>query len=80
MHIKLTPGRVLVAATVVLSVWIVHAFIQAVLAACVIAIASWPLYTWFKARLPRPLAGMAPVVFTGALTAFVLAPLVFACE
>ena len=80
MHIKLTPGRVLVAATVVLSVWILHAFIQAVLAACVIAIASWPLYTWFKARLPRPLAGTAPLVFTGVLTVFVLAPMVFACE
>ena len=80
MHIKLTPVRVLVAATVVLSVWIVHAFIQAVLAACVIAIASWPLYTWFKARLPRPRAGAAPLVFTGVLTVFVLAPMVFACE
>ena len=80
MHIKLTPGRVLVAATVVLSVWIVHAFVQAVLGACVIAIASWPLYTWFKARLPRPFAGVAPVVFTGALAVFVLAPMVFACE
>jgi predicted PurR-regulated permease PerM len=79
-HTQLTPGRVLVVATVVLSVWIVHAFIQAVLAACVMAIASWPLYTGFKARLPRPLAGAASVVFTGALTVFVLAPMVFACE
>jgi predicted PurR-regulated permease PerM len=76
----LTPRRVLVAATVVLSVWIVHAFIQAVLAACVIAIASWPLYTWFKARLPRPFAGAAPLLFTAALALFVLAPMVFASE
>ncbi|WP_280155039.1 AI-2E family transporter [Piscinibacter sp. XHJ-5] len=78
MHIKLTPGRVLATATVILSVWIVHAFIQAVLAACVIAIASWPLYARFKARLPRRLDGAAPAVFTCVLTAFVLAPMAFA--
>jgi predicted PurR-regulated permease PerM len=79
MATNLTSGRTLAAATVVLSVWIVHGFIQALLAACVIAIASWPLYTWFTARLPRRLAGVAPVVFTCALTVFVLAPIVFAC-
>ena len=78
MHIKLTPGRVLAAATVILSVWILHAFVQAVLGACVIAIASWPLYARFKARLPRRLDGAAPAVFTCVLTAFVLAPMAFA--
>ena len=56
MHITLTPGRILGATIVVLSAWIVHGFIEALLAACVIAIASWPLYTWVTARLPRRLA------------------------
>jgi predicted PurR-regulated permease PerM len=79
MHIALTPGRILAATVVVLSAWIVHGFIEALLAACVIATASWPLYAWFEARMPRRLAGASPAVFTGALTVFVLAPMVFAC-
>jgi len=80
MKLKLTPGRLLAAAIVVLSVWIVHNFIEALLAACVIAIASWPLYTAFRARLPRDMgqSGSA-AIFTGAITLFLLAPMVFAC-
>ena len=80
MNIRLTPGRILAAAIVVASVWIVHGFIEAMLAACVTAIASWPLYAWFTARLPRGLGRSAgAVIFTCAITVFVLAPLVFAC-
>ena len=79
MHITLTPGRILAATIVVLSAWIVHGFIEALLAACVIAIASWPLYAWFTARLPRRLASASSLMFTCALTVFVLAPMVFAC-
>jgi len=79
MHITLTPGRLLGATIVVLSAWIVHGFIEALLAACVIATASWPLYSWFTARVPRRLASAAAVIFTCALTVFVLAPMVFAC-
>ena len=44
MNLKLTPGRLLAAAIVALSAWIVHDFIEALLAASVTAIASWPLY------------------------------------
>ena len=78
--IKLTPGRILAALLVALSVWVVHAFLEAILAACVLATASWPLYRRFAAGLPRGLRkAMAPVLFTCALTVFVLAPLVFAC-
>jgi len=80
MTLKLTPGRILACAIVALSFWIVHGFIQAVLAACVIAIASWPLYAWFAARAPRGMGrGTASAVFTCALTVLVLAPMVFAC-
>ena len=53
MNLKLTPGRLLAATIVVLAFWIVHGFIQALLAAGVTAIASWPLYLAFRARLPR---------------------------
>ena len=47
MTIKLPPGWVYGALIVVLSAWILHSFLQAILAACVTAIASWPLYTRF---------------------------------
>jgi predicted PurR-regulated permease PerM len=80
MTTKLTPGRLLAAAIVALSLWIVHGFIEAVLAACVIAIASWPLYAWFRSRLsPRLGHRTGAIVFTVAITVFVLAPMVFAC-
>lgn len=79
MNLKLTPGRLLAAAVVVLSIWIVQGFIEALLAAGVTAIASWPLYTAFRARLPRGVAESAgAAIFTAAITLFVLAPLVFA--
>jgi predicted PurR-regulated permease PerM len=77
---RLHPGRILGAVLAILALWVVHAFLEAILAACVIATASWPLYTRFTARLPRGIGpAAAPVLFTGGLTLFVLAPLVFAC-
>jgi predicted PurR-regulated permease PerM len=79
MNLKLTPGRLLAAAIAVLSIWIVHGFIEALLAACVTAIASWPLYAAFHARLPRGVSRHAgAAIFTAAITVSVLAPLVFA--
>jgi predicted PurR-regulated permease PerM len=79
MNLKLTPGRLLAAAIVALSAWIVHDFVEALLAACVIAIASKPLYVAFRARLPRGVGKSAgAAIFTATITVFVLAPLVFA--
>jgi predicted PurR-regulated permease PerM len=75
MNSKITPGRVLAAATVLLAAWIVHGFLQAMLAACVISVASWPLYARFAAGLARPLGRTLPAaLFTCAVAAFVLAP------
>jgi predicted PurR-regulated permease PerM len=49
------------------------------LAACVTAIASWPLYTRFAARLPRRIGRSSKsLIFTLAMAVFVLAPLMFA--
>ena len=80
MNLKLTPGRLLAAAIVVLAFWIVHGFTQALLAAGVIAIASWPLYVAFRARLPRSVGqSSGAAIFTVAITVFLLAPMVFAC-
>jgi predicted PurR-regulated permease PerM len=62
-----------------LAAWLLHGFVEAALAAAITAVASWPAYTAFRARLPRALApGVAAVMFTAAVTAFLLGPLVFA--
>src|SRR6185369_15257965 len=79
MNIQLTPRRILAAAILAAALWIVHGFIQPILAACVIAIASWPLYLRFARCVPRRLgASAAPALFTALVTLFVLAPMVFA--
>ena len=56
MNIRLPPGSFYALLIVVLSVWVLHSFLQALLAACVTAIASWPLYARFMAALPRRIA------------------------
>ena len=81
MNLKLTPGRLLAAAIVVLAFWVVHGFTQALLAAAVIAVASWPLYVAFRARLPQSVGrSTGAAIFTGAITVLLLAPVVFACR
>lgn len=80
MNFQLTPARLLGTAIVVLSLWVVHGFIEALLAACVTTIASWPLYAAFSRRLPRGMGRNAgAALFTVVITVFVLAPMVFAC-
>src|ERR1700681_4074721 len=79
MNIKLSAGWFYGALIVILSVWILHSFLEALLAACVTAVASWPLYTRFARRLPRRIGRSAvSVTFTLAVVVFVLAPVVFA--
>ncbi len=79
MSLKLPPGWFYGGLIVALSAWILHGFLQAMLAACVTAIASWPLYTRFAARLPRRIGRSSQsLIFTLAMTVFVLAPLMFA--
>ena len=62
---------------VALSVWVLHSFLHALLVACVTAIASWPLYRRFATHLPRMPRSAGSLVFTSAMTIFVLAPLMF---
>jgi predicted PurR-regulated permease PerM len=79
MNLKISPGWCYGGLIVILSAWILHSFLEAMLAACVTAIASWPLYTRFAARLPRRIGRSAKsLLFTLAMTVFVLAPLMFA--
>jgi len=79
MDFKLSAGWLLGAALVLLSAWVLHDFLEPLLAACVIAIASWPLYERFAARLPRRVTrGAGSLMFTCLITVFVLGPLIFA--
>jgi predicted PurR-regulated permease PerM len=80
MNLKLNAGRLLAATVVILSAWIVHGFLEAIAAACVIAVATWPFYARFRRCMPQRLGiGSAALIFTIIITVFVLAPLVFAC-
>lgn len=79
MNIKLPPGWFYRAAIVALAVWTLHSFVEALLAACVSAIASWPLYRRFSARWATRIGSVGTsLAFTGLIIVFVLAPLVFA--
>jgi predicted PurR-regulated permease PerM len=79
MNIKLTAGWFYGALVMILAAWILHSFVPALLAACVTAIASWPLYSRFTQRMPPRLSrGVVSLAFTLAMVVFVLAPLLFA--
>lgn len=79
MNIKLSVGWFYGALVVVLSIWILHSFLEALLAAGVTAVASWPLYARFRGHVRRRLPGSAAsLFFTLAMVVFVLAPLIFA--
>ena len=79
MDLKLTPGRLYGAAIVALSIWFLHGFVHGLLAASVVAIASWPLYARFAARVRKHVGRhVTAFVFTAIITVFVLAPMVFA--
>jgi predicted PurR-regulated permease PerM len=79
MNMKLSSGWLYGGLIVVLAGWILHSFLEALMAACVTAIASWPLYTRFAALLPRRTPrSTTSLIFTCAMSVFVLAPLLFA--
>lgn len=76
---KPTVGWLYAALIIVLSVWILHSFITPLLSACVIAIASWPLYERFAARMSRRVTRSATaLIFTCVVTLLVLVPLIIA--
>lgn len=79
MNLKVTAGSLYGALIVVLAGWVLHSFLLSLLVAGVTAIASWPLYRKFRARLPsRVSQSTAAMAFTLLMTAFVLAPIFFA--
>ncbi len=78
MNIKASPGWFFGGLIVVLAGWILHSFVEALLAACVTAIASWPLYMRFSALLPRTGRSTRSLIFTCTMSVFVLVPIMFA--
>ena len=79
MNAKVAGGRFCGALIVGLSAWILHSFSLPLLVACVTAVASWPLYRQFVARLPRRMPPSATsLIFTSVMSVLVLAPLMFA--
>ena len=79
MNMMLAPAWFYRALIIILSVWILHSFLHALLAACVTAVASWPLYRRFAACLPSRIGRSATsLIFTCVMAVFVLAPLMFA--
>ena len=79
MKVNLNAGWLYAALIIVLSVLVLQSFLHALLAAAVTAIASWPLYKRFAARLPwRLRRSAAALIFTSMMTVFVLAPLLVA--
>ena len=79
MKIKLTAGWGYGVGIVLLALWTLHGFVEALLAACVTAVATWPHYVRFASRLPaRMKAGGAALAFTSLMALFVLAPMLFA--
>jgi len=79
LNIRLASGWLCGALVIVLSAWILQSFLQALLAACVTAVASWPLYRRFVACLPSRIGRSAiSLIFTCLMVVFVLAPLLFA--
>jgi predicted PurR-regulated permease PerM len=79
MNIKLTAGWFYGAVIVILAAWILHSFVEALLAGCTAAVASWPLYRRFASHLPRGMKrGAVSFLFTLLIVVFVLAPMLFA--
>jgi predicted PurR-regulated permease PerM len=79
LDFRFAPGSFTRALIIVAAVWVLHSFLEAMLAACITAIASWPLYTHFATRMPVRLRRTAtPLIFTCLMIVFVMAPMVFA--
>ncbi|HEX8167732.1 MAG TPA: AI-2E family transporter [Beijerinckiaceae bacterium] len=69
---------VFAAALVLIALWVARSYVVALAWAVVIAVAAWPLYERFSARVPGRRGVLAPLLFT-VLTALVLAfPVVLA--
>lgn len=74
MNGSLNAARIHVALVIALSLWVLHSFVPALLVACVIAVASRPLYRRFAGRLaPGVVRRSAPLAFTVLMSVFVLA-------
>src|SRR6516162_966796 len=78
-ELRLSRGSLSAALVIGLSIWILWSFLQPMLWGSVLAIATWPIYRRFAARMPNRLASSAtPLLFTTFVAVVVLGPMVFA--
>jgi predicted PurR-regulated permease PerM len=64
---------------VLLCAWIIHSFFVPLAWASILAVATWPIYRPFAARMPASMASSAtPLAFTLLVSSFVLGPMAFA--
>jgi len=74
-----SAGSILTLLVVLLALWTLRGFFVPLTWAGIIALASWPLYRRFAARLPSRFASNGtPLLFTALVTLFVLGPLALA--
>ena len=79
MNVRISAGWFYAALIIALSIVVLHSFLPSLVIACVTAVASWPLYERFAMPV-RPRIGRSATsfAFTALMTAFVLAPMMFA--
>jgi predicted PurR-regulated permease PerM len=76
---KFDPAWTLTSVALLVALWVLHSFLIPLAWAFIIALASWPFYRRFAARLPRRFASnVTPLLFTVLVTLFILGPFAFA--
>jgi len=79
LKLRFNTRWVWAALVLLLSVWILRSFLEPLLWAAIIAVASWPIYRRFARSLPGWMpSSVAPALFTALLSLFVLGPILFA--
>jgi predicted PurR-regulated permease PerM len=79
LRLQFNTRWVWAALVLLLSALVLRSFLEPLLWAAIIAVASWPLYRRFARRLPGSMASsVTPALFTALLTLFVLGPILFA--
>src|SRR5258708_10566351 len=73
------PRWISTSLVLLLALWILRGFLVPLTWAVIIALATWPLYRRFSARLPQRFSSNGiPLLFTALVTLFVVGPFGFA--
>ncbi|HUL41708.1 MAG TPA: AI-2E family transporter [Burkholderiales bacterium] len=76
---RISPMWILTILVLLFSLWVLRSFLVPLTWAVIIAIATWPLYCRFAARMPHQFAlNATPFLFTALVTLFILGPFGYA--